>query len=461
MSESFTALEKITRVSLGYKSLQNNFFYVNQVTIDTYGIEERFLQPIYVFRDLDGQAYLQYPEVSRWLFVCRDKESDLRATGALKYIHAMSEGLAAQKKQSGEIKTIREALEAQGGGLWYAPKAKPHPARLWLRKAFNTVYAPFVFETPNVVDQRCNYLEPHAGLSLELLGAVLTSTIFAYAVEINGAASMGAGALEAPTSKVRRYPVFDPRMLNPKQKKELCRLTRAVWKKEHPVDWGADGTEPGTNLRALDEWLLNQLGNTVTIQQLYDDLRATCQARIAVARDKVRTEKKQKTTNIASVAKGIADHLGGHVNARQFPENFYTPSGRTIPVHVDRKLLRRITMLPLLDQAEITIAGEGGKVLWGGTYNLSVAEAIVRSVLLGRESFQIPERHDEAEDAVATFLKWFDSIRARLDHEIDESALGTGYEKLLRTQVYQRLGIHPLVGERVLPHQINFAAALS
>ncbi len=199
----------------------------------------------------------------------------------------------------------------------------------------------------------------------------------------------------------------------------------------------------------------------MTTQQLYDDLRATCRARIAVAQDKVRTKKKQKTTNIASVAKGIADHLGGHVNARQFPENFYTPSGRSIPVHVDRKLLRRITIQPLLDQAEITIAGEGGKVLWGATYHLSVAEAIVRSVLLGRESFQIPERRDEAEAAVATFLKWFDGIRARLGHEIDESALGTDYEKLLRAQVYQRLGIHPLVGERVLPHQINFAAALS
>jgi hypothetical protein len=36
-----------------------------------------------------------------------------------------------------------------------------------------------------------------------------TTSIFAYSLEINGAASMGAGALEAPTTKLRDYPVLD------------------------------------------------------------------------------------------------------------------------------------------------------------------------------------------------------------------------------------------------------------
>ena len=60
-----------------------------------------------------------------------------------------------------------------------------------------------------------------------------------------------------------------------------------------------------------------------------------------------------------------------------------------------------------------------------------------------------------------TFFEWFENIRGRLDRDIDESALGTGYEELLRARVYQRLGIHPLVAERELPHQINFATVLS
>ncbi len=42
----FTALQTVATVSLGYKSLQNNFFYVNAATASTYGIEKKFLIPM-------------------------------------------------------------------------------------------------------------------------------------------------------------------------------------------------------------------------------------------------------------------------------------------------------------------------------------------------------------------------------------------------------------------------------
>ena len=36
----FAELSSIAKVSLGYKSLQNNFFYLNQPTIDTFGVRK-------------------------------------------------------------------------------------------------------------------------------------------------------------------------------------------------------------------------------------------------------------------------------------------------------------------------------------------------------------------------------------------------------------------------------------
>jgi hypothetical protein len=375
-----------------------------------------------------------------------------------RYISAMADRSAAKKKQSSGTKSMREVLNAQGGGLWYAPKAKPHPSGLWLRKAFNTVYAPFVFETPAVVDQRCNYLEPKDGLAWELLGAVVTSSLFGYALEINGATSLGAGALEAPTSKLRRYPVFDPRTLKQAEHKELIKLARAVWSGEKPADWSAKGAEPGPKLRALDTWLLTKSGTGLTTPQLYIDLRAACASRITVAADKVRTTTKQKSDNLTTVAKGIADQVRPLLNGRQFPENFGPEDRGTFPVVVSRAALNRITLDRLLGHVALTVAGDGGKELFQGTFELSVAEVIVRALLLSRENFQVPSNRDEAETSVADFLKWFDDIRARLDTGINESAFGTGYEGRLRTEVYQRLGIHPLAGERILPNEINIAA---
>jgi hypothetical protein len=449
-------LDELAQVSLGYKSLQNDFFYLNQATIDTYEIEARYLTSMILFRDLDAGSYRQKPKPTIWLFQCRDKEGDLRATGALRYIRAMASRPSAKKKQSGKATTIQEALEAQGGGVWYAPKATPHPARIWLRKACNSIYAPFVFVAPAVVDQRCNYIEPHAGIDSELLATVLTSTLFAFSLEINGSASMGAGALEAPTTKLRQYPVFDPRSLTAAQKQQLVKLAREVWKDETPIDWLAH-PKPGPKLEALDAWLLTRTGTAVTTTTLYSDLAQACAGRIAVAQDKVRTTKKKQIDNLTNVAQGIADQVRPLLNARRFPENFLSDPGAAVPITVDRQAVRRINLQSLLDQTTLTLSGDHGKPLLKETYNAAIAEALVRAILLGRASFPIPADRTAAAAAVSEFLTWFDDIRLRLKAGIDESAFGTGYEERLTQEVYQRLGIDRRVGERVLPPDMTLA----
>jgi hypothetical protein len=449
-------LGELAQVSLGYKSLQNDFFYLNRATISTYGIENRYLTPIVLFRDLDAASYQQKPKAATWLFHCADKEGDIRGTGALRYIHAMAARPAAKKKQSGKTTTIQEALEAQGGGLWYAPKATPHPARLWLRKACNSIYAPFVFVTASVVDQRCNYIEPKAGIPWELLAAVLTSTLFAFSLEINGSASMGAGALEAPTTKLRQYPVLDPRTLTAAEKQHVVKLVREVWKTETPIDWLAN-PKPGRKLEELDTWLLKRTCSGVTTATLYNDLSEACAGRIAVAQDKVRTTKKKQVDNLTNVAQGIADQVRPLLNARRFPENFLTDPGTAVPITVDRQAVRRIKLQSLLDQTTLTLSGDRGKPLLQETYNAAIAEALVRAILLGRESFPVPADRMAAATAVSEFLTWFDEIRLRLKAGIDESAFGTGYEGRLTTEVYQRLGIDPRAGERVLPPEMNLA----
>ncbi len=281
---AFTSLGQVGRVALGYKSLQNEFYYVDRATIDAYSIEARFLEPIVMLGDLDGLAYLQGPAEGRWIFLCRESEDALRDTGALRYINAMAGRTVAQRKQSGAGRTIREVLAAQGGGLWYGPKARPHPAHIWLRKAIDTVYAPLLFKAARVVDQRCNYVEPLDGLAWEPLAAVLTATTFAYALEVCGAASMGAGALEAATTRLRTYPVFDPRMLNTAEQAELVGLARVVWTQERPLDLGRADGRPGPGLLALDRWVLARAGGRLAAEQLYEDLHGSCDTRIRVAR---------------------------------------------------------------------------------------------------------------------------------------------------------------------------------
>jgi hypothetical protein len=216
MDRKWCTLTEIASVGLGFKSLQNQFFYLDQKTISLYGIEREYLSPLFRLKDLDSKAFLQVNTPSVYLFSCDRPESDIRGTKTLSYIRVMASRPASAKKQAGEPQSIREALSAQGGTYWYAPKASPHNSHIWLRKAFDSIYAPFLFETSVPFDQRCNYISPRKGISWKLVAAVMTSSLFALALESYGSASMGAGALEVPTKKLRELRVVDVRKFSKK-----------------------------------------------------------------------------------------------------------------------------------------------------------------------------------------------------------------------------------------------------
>lgn len=208
-------LDQIAKVSLGFKSLQNKFFYVSKRIIDEFGIEKKYLKPIFQLADLDANRYKQTEKPSQWVFYCKAKEQDLHGTGALAYIRAMEKRPATEKKQTKKHQTIKDALQAQGskGGTWYMPKAQLHQMNIWLRKGIHSVYSPFIFDTPAAVDQRCNYFLPLEDIDWRVLGAVLTSSLFALSAESFGSASMGAGVLELATQMTHGIRVVDIRDL--------------------------------------------------------------------------------------------------------------------------------------------------------------------------------------------------------------------------------------------------------
>lgn len=451
----FVALSTLADVRLGFKSLQNPFYYINQATIDTYGIEERFLTPILMLKTMDTHAWLQSPTPEQWLFDCRETQEDLRGTGALKYIEVMADRSAARKKQSGERQTIKEALEAQGGGIWYAPKARPNQHHVWVRKAINAAFGPFLFETSALMDQRCNSLSPADDISWKELAAILTSTLFAYSVEINGSASMGAGALEAPTSKLRGYPVPDIRALSRKDRTTLVSLADSVWKSESPLEWSVEGTSPGNALQELDDWLLKKCQCDVSVNTLYADLHTVCLSRILVAKDRVKKTKKRKVDSIVSVAESIAKTVEPRIQARNFPEDFANGANLDIDFTFERRSISRITISQFLDRHEIAVIAKTGQTIYEANFVQPVAEAIVRSLLWGRSIFSVSSDREAMDAAVSRFIAWSTDIEREIIRLIMESALGTGYEDALKAEVFARLRIHPMAGAKQLPTEIT------
>ena len=449
----FVHLSKLSQVSLGFKSLQNSYYYVSQATIDTYRIEKRFLNPIVLLKDMNPNVYWQSQQSDQWLFDCRNSMSDLRGTGARSYIEAMSGRSATSKKQSGKNQTIRQALEAQGGRSWYAPKARPHKHHIWLRKAIDGIFAPYLFETAALVDQRCNSLVPDADIDWKELAAILTSTLFAYSVEINGAA-MGAGALEAATTKLREYPVVNIRALSSKDRSKLLLLADTVWKNESPINWSGNSAEPGTALQELDAWLLHKLNRNVSTDTVYKDLRTVVLSRISVAKDKIKKTKKRSIDSTRDVAESITKTIQPKLQIRNFPEDFAQNVELNISFNFHRSSLSRITILPFMDRYEISILTKTGETVFKESLFQPVAEAIIRSILWGRSEFSVSYDHSAMLHAVSKFVGWVSTIEAEINLMIADSSLGTGYEDALRAEVFSQLGIHPMVGQNTLPTEI-------
>jgi hypothetical protein len=451
---NITTVEAVSQASLGFKSLQNQFFYINQATIDTFGIEPRYLVPIFELSDLDGKSYFQRPTHRLSLFRCNEPEHELRGTGALRYIRAVAHHAANRKKQSGKNETIEEVLSKQGGGFWYAPKAQPHKAHVWIRKAFGSVYAPFLFSRSHLLDQRCNFLIPKKDITWPELAAVLTSTLFTLAVEVNGGASLGAGALEAATTKLRAFPIFDIGTLSRSDRETLVSHAKSVWEIEKPVDWCASH-QAGPLLRRLDEWLLAMIGTPVTIQQLYQDMTAACRSRIAIAADKDRTSKKKTVDDIGSVAEGIARNFRNLIEGKRFPEAFFKSSdiATALTLPADGDLIVKVDRL--LGDCRLEVENGSGEVLFENDYPGPVADLILQALMLGRRSLHAPVSGNVALRALDEFHSWFGDLRGRIDKAIRDSSIGTGFEVPLAREIWTRLGIHSQAGRREVPNRIR------
>src|ERR1700723_3365222 len=97
-----------------------------------------------------------------------------------------------------------------------------------------------------------------------------------------------------------------------------------------------------SGLRALDEWILQTAERKVSVDQMYEDIRATCQARIAVADDKKKKTKKQQLDSIGSVADSIVDSVHPMLKTKNFPDDFVKGAKLDLPLVFDRSSLKEI-----------------------------------------------------------------------------------------------------------------------
>ncbi|MDE0082880.1 MAG: N-6 DNA methylase [Gammaproteobacteria bacterium] len=460
-SNAFVPLSTLASVHLGYKSLQNQFYYLTKETIRAYGIEDRYLHPILKLENIDTTRFLQTGMTATSVFVCTDSVADIRGTGAHRYIEAMRGRPAAAKTQATGGRTIEDALEKQSGSVWYAPKAVLHASHIWLRKAFDGTYAPFVFEDARVLDQRCNFLRPTDGVEWTELAALLTSSVFALSVEAEGSASLGGGALEMATTKLARIRVPDIRRFPPKKRQRLVLLARSVWEHDEPVNWTDTNLDISEELDQLDQFILDECGGVLSAQQLHTAIRTAVEARRRIARDKSKARKAAVKADVTTVAEGIVKGIRTQADAVQFPESFLPLGCVTRLVELDSRQPYSLLYQPFLGTVTVRVISAGDHLEFEHTVAEAIGELIVRALMLGRRNFEFPEDESVAVVALHKFVGWIRPILDEIEDACASSFLGSRLDNRVLQTTYSKLGWSEHVGATVLPEQVLLQASVT
>lgn len=435
-------LGDFARIDLGFKSLLNDFYYVDGSTAATHKIEPEYLLPIFMLADLDPARYTQYSEPRRWLFSCDRELPDLEHTGAGSYVAWGADQAVVPRKQADAAKkhTWSTAPALEGQRRWYSHAWLARSTRIAIRKGIDTVYAPFLFEAPVLVDKRLYIISPLPGVDEEVLVAYLCSSFFPLALETDAELGLGAGVLTLGTHLLRSVPALPLRQISadPTQAATVVSAAKSLQAGRPP----SAAEFPGDpHLRLLDEAFLTAIGQSEKrAVELEEQVAALALARTAKGRSRQSVSRATRTADVGSVAEGVAARLQPWMQSRQFPEGFVSESTDARTFTLPRGDLK-VTTLRFMDRCSVRVETGSASVVMETDMDLREAELFVRCLLLGRRAFTMPIGSEET-DRLLTVL---DSLEAQLGVELEravfESTAGARYADVVRAEALRRLGV--------------------
>lgn len=432
-------LSQYCEISLGFKSLLNDFYYVGEETKGRFKIEDEFLVPIFMLADLDEKSIVQRGDPCRWVFTCRKSEPDLRGTGAWAYIDWGARQVLSGRKQSKDPATYRATLEKQGGREWWWPKAALKPTNLAVRKGINERYAPFLFETAQIVDQRLYTIRPRGELDQSVVLAFLASSLFPLSLETNADLGLGAGVLTLSTGGLRSLPTID-----------LLELQRSSgWPAvQDALDVVLASRPPGAfelgedeSVAQLDAAVLDALGLD---RQRWGEASAAvatlADARLGRSRKRQLVRAAASAADLERTSEPVANELRAWLASRVFPEDFIQ-DGVGVRQYVLPPGVLRLKWSYFMGNVDLEVVDASDSVVLTEQLPGPLADLVIRCLQLGRRSFLLPV--DAAaglalEQDLHRLLSSFDGV---LRSAIERTSLGSRYEAALHDLVLRKLHI--------------------
>ena len=429
MSIGICRLDELAEIQLGVKTFLNPFFYVDDDRIQRFGIEARFLDPVFRPRDLDRDRFLQdASSTEQHIFLCKATADKLVGTGAAAYIQwAATQRYPPKRGEPGGLWKDTPAA-TPGKHIWYQNQAMPPPARIVVMKAFNDTFSPLILNQKVRVDQRFNQVNPRPNVDEDVLIGLLASAWFGMTLETYGRTSMGQGALEVPTEALRGLPVPDVRGLG---------AAAAVEWKSAAKTLVAGPRLPASRLstnqdqRSLDSLVLEAVGiDAGRLDELYEETVRMGEVRRRLATGRTKMRRERFTTDLADVANDIAQQLKPLLQGRRFPRDFVPAGAATSTLHLGTAPLTVRSDL-MLGQRHVVIQSNGTTVFDGHLPD-RVGLLLIRALEVGQRTVDLPDEETAADAALIALEQLCKQLNFKLN-ELSSHA-GASHHASLREQ---------------------------
>jgi type I restriction enzyme M protein len=307
----------------------NEFFYVDEETIQRWDIAPEFCWPLIKSPSETNAIHINPDELRLKVFVCRNTKDELRAEGKLGTLRYIEWGEQQEYKRG-----VQQGMKWPDGPWvknrrpgWYAlPESETKYAQVFISMAYGDRHIASFCPAPLVADNRLYFLDPVGSTHTEL-AAILNCVVTGLFMELAGRVTLGDGALELKVEDARDYlRVPDVRQFDETHRQAIVNAFQPLLKR--PI--GSVFTEvQQPDRQALDKAVLQamKLDPNHWLPRLYDGLTTLVQERVGLGQMRSQARRSRPKRAAERVTEDVLQDLLPQGPDR-FPDDFFSPAAR-------------------------------------------------------------------------------------------------------------------------------------
>jgi len=439
-SNKFFPLHEFARVKRGFTTGINEFFYLDDERINHWKIEKQFLAPIIKSpREIDN-IKVRTSDASLKVFLCNEDKAELkklRAMGALKYIEwGESQRTRKGQKEEGGI-PYPKVKTVQSRKIWYSLSDQELANLIWI-KGYDKKYRVAFSRKKFFLDQQLYGIFPISGINIELLAAVLNSTIFYLGIELCGRIPFGEGVLWTSVEEAENY-TYIPN-LNLISSTQADRIKKAFQSLLNRETKDIFEEVKCSDRQALDKLILRSLNLDPNqfLKPLYEGITQLVSQRLELAKLRKKMQNASFQKDVDKLKKFVEQELLPE-GPRPFPKSFldsrYLEDREEISTPGPRLRLGRFFM------GRQEVLHETNKDYRYEAKNLDEAKFIIYSQNPYSFITEIPRNPIALRKAVQSFEKYLGELRSQIYHEFASRTLDQKLAQHLTQELWIEFGL--------------------